>query len=119
MELFLKTKDNYSILEQRKILRNFATIYALEVKENENEVDPNRLKDSYFNDLRKSVLLSIKSLIQTGLFKSNIQFELSTDESIENILELIRSLEIEKVQEETENINQKNLKKSEKTTLYI
>lgn len=119
MELFLKTKDSYSILEQRKILRNFATIYALEVKENENEVDPNRLKDSYFNDLRKSILLSIKSLIQTGLFKNNIQFELSTDESIENILELIRSLEIEKVQEETENINQKNLKKSEKTTLYI
>ena len=34
MELFLKTKDSYSILEQRKILRNFATIYTLEVKEN-------------------------------------------------------------------------------------
>ena len=119
MELFLKTKDSYSILEQRKILRSFATIYTLEVKENEKEMDSNRLKDSYFNDLKKSILLSIKSLIQTGLFKSNIQFELSTDESIENILELIRSLEIEKAQEETENNNQKNLKKSEKTTLYI
>ena len=119
MELFLKTKDTYSILEQRKILRNFATIYTLEVKENEKEIDSNKLKDSYFNDLKKSILLSIKSLIQTGLFKSNIQFELSTDESIENILELIRSLEIEKAQEETENSNQKNLKKSEKTTLYI
>lgn len=118
MELFLKTKDSYSILEQRKILRNFATIYTLEVKENENEVDFDRLKDSYFNDLRKSILLSIKSLIQTGLFKSNIQFELSTDESIENILELIRSLEIEKAQEEPENSNQKNLKMSEKITFY-
>lgn len=115
MELFLKTKDSYSILEQRKILRNFATIYALEVKENENEIDSNRLKDSYFNDLKKSIILSIKSLIQTGLFKSNIQFELSTDESIENILELIRSLEIEKAQEEPENSNQKNLKMSEKS----
>lgn len=118
MELFLKTKDTYSILEQRKILRNFATIYTLEVKENEKETDPNRLKDSYFNDLRKSILLSIKSLIQTGLFKSNIQFELSTEESIENILELIRSLEIEKTQEEPENSNLKNLKMSEKITFY-
>ena len=118
MELFLKAKDSYSILEQRKILRNFATIYALEVKENENEIDPNRLKDSYFNDLKKSIILSIKSLIQTGLFKGNIQFELSTDESIENILELIRSLEIEKTQEEPENSNQKNLKMSEKITFY-
>ena len=118
MELFLKTKDSYSILEQRKILRNFATIYTLEVKENIKEIDSNRLKDSYFNDLKKSIILSIKSLIQTGLFKSNIQFELSTDESIENILELIRSLEIEKTQEEPENSNQKNLKMSEKITFY-
>ena len=118
MELFLKTKDSYSILEQRKILRNFATIYTLEVKENIKEIDSNRLKDSYFNDLKKSIILSIKSLIQTGLFKGNIQFELSTDESIESILELIRSLEIEKTQEEPENSNQKNLKMSEKITFY-
>ena len=118
MELFLKTKDSYSILEQRKILRNFATIYTLEVKENIKEIDSNRLKDSYFNDLKKSIILSIKSLIQTGLFKGNIQFELSIDESIENILELIRSLEIEKTQEEPENSNQKNLKMSEKITFY-
>ena len=100
MELFLKTKDSYSIVEQRKILRNFATIYTLEVKENSNEIDSNRLKDSYFNDLKKSILLSIRTLIQTGLFKSNIQFELSTDESIENILELIRSLELKNIDKE-------------------
>ena len=109
MELFLKTKDSYSILEQRKILRNFATIYTLEVKENIKEIDSNRLKDSYFNDLKKSIILSIKSLIQTGLFKGNIQFELSIDESIENILELIRSLEIEK--------HKKNQKTAIKRTL--
>ena len=100
MELFLKTKDSYSIVEQRKILRSFATIYTLEVKENSNEIDSNRLKDSYFNDLKKSILLSIRTLIQTGLFKSNIQFELSTDESIENILELIRSLELKNIDKE-------------------
>lgn len=60
--------------------------------------------DKLMEFLRKSILLSIKSLIQTGLFKNNIQFELSIDESIENILELIRSLEIE-------NVNQMTLKK--------
>mgnify|MGYP001153726705 CR=1 FL=1 len=60
--------------------------------------------DKLMELLRKSILLSIKSLIQTALFKSNIQFELSIDESIENILELIRSLEIE-------NVNQRTLKK--------
>ena len=60
--------------------------------------------DKLMELLRKSILLSIKSLIQTAFFKSNIQFELSIDESIENILELIRSLEIE-------NVNQRTLKK--------
>ena len=60
--------------------------------------------DKLMELLRKSILLSIKSLIQTRLFKNNIQFELSIDESIENILELIRSLEIE-------NVNQRTLKK--------
>lgn len=60
--------------------------------------------DKLMELLRKSILLSIKSLIQTGLFKNNIQFELSIDESIKNILELIRSLEIE-------NVNQRTLKK--------
>lgn len=60
--------------------------------------------DKLMEFLRKSILLSIKSLIQTELFKNNIQFELSIDESIENILELIRSLEIE-------NVNQRALKK--------
>ena len=99
-----------------KLIINGETLF--DTKENEKETDPNRLKDSYFNDLRKSILLSIKSLIQTGLFKNNIQFELSTDESIENILELIRSLEIEKTQEEPENSSQKNLKMSEKITFY-
>ena len=60
--------------------------------------------DKLMELLRKSILLSIKSLTHTGLFKNNIQFELSIDESIENILELIRSLEIE-------NVNQRTLKK--------
>ena len=60
--------------------------------------------DKLMELLRKSILLSIKSLIQTALFKNHIQFELSIDESIKNIIDLIISLEIE-------NVNQRTLKK--------
>ena len=63
MELFLKTKDNYSLIEQRKILRNFASVYMLEVKENESEVTLKRLEDSYFEDLKKSIMICIDALI--------------------------------------------------------
>lgn len=97
MELFLKTKQDYSILEQRKILRSFSTIYTLEVKENQNEVTVERLKNSYFNDIKKSILLCIDTLIEEGYIIGNIMADLSKEESIEEILELIKSLEINKL----------------------
>lgn len=97
MELFLKTKDNYSILEQRKILRNFASLYALEVKENESEVTVERLQDSYFEDLKKSILLFINALVESGYVKDNIITELVDTENTEEILNLIKNLEFKKM----------------------
>lgn len=100
MELFLKTKDDYSVLEQRRILKNFASVYALEVKENESEVTTERLEDSYFDDLKKSIMLFINALIENGFVKSNMIVELSKEGTTEEILELIRSLEFNKLSKE-------------------
>ena len=97
MELFLKTKDSYSILEQRKILRSFASVYALEVKENESEVTVERLQDSYFEDLKKSILLFINALVESGYVKDNIITELTDTENTEEILNLIKNLEFKKI----------------------
>lgn len=97
MELFLKTKDSYSILEQRKILRNFASVYALEVKENESEATVERLQDSYFEDLKKSILLFINALVESGYVKDNIITELTDTENTEEILNLIKNLEFKKI----------------------
>lgn len=102
MELFLKTKDSYSILEQRKILRNFASVYALEVKENESEVTVERLQDSYFEDLKKSILLFINALVESGYVKDNIITELTDTENTEEILNLIKNLEFKKISLEDE-----------------
>ena len=97
MELFLKTKDSYSILEQRKILRSFASVYALEVKENESDVTIERLQDSYFEDLKKSILLFINALVESGYVKDNIITELTDTENTEEILNLIKNLEFKKI----------------------
>lgn len=97
MELFLKTKDSYSILEQRKILRNFASLYALEVKENESEVTVERLQDSYFEDLKKSILLFINALVESGYVNDSIITELTDTENTEEILNLIKNLEFKKM----------------------
>lgn len=100
MELFLKTKDDYSIIEQRKILKSFAGVYMLEVKEKEAEVTPERLEDSYFADLKKSIMLFINALIENGYVKNNMIVELSKEGSTEEILSLIRSLEFNKLSKE-------------------
>ena len=100
MELFLKTKDNYSLIEQRKILRNFASVYMFEVKENESEVTLKRLEDSYFEDLKKSIMICIDALIENGFVKSNMITELSKEETTEEVLNLIRSLEFNKLSKE-------------------
>lgn len=100
MELFLKTKDNYSLIEQRKILRNFASVYMFEVKENESEVTLKRLEDSYFEDLKKSIMICIDALIENGFVESNMIAELSKEETTEEALNLIRSLEFNKLSKE-------------------
>lgn len=100
MELFLKTKDDYSVLEQRRILRNFASVYMLEVKENESEVTLKRLEDSYFEDLKKSIMICIDALIENGFVESNMIAELSKEETTEEVLNLIRSLEFNKLSKE-------------------
>ena len=97
MELFLKTKDNYSLIEQRRIIRNFASVYMFEVKENESEVTPKRLEDSYFEDLKKSIMICIDALIENGFVKSNMITELSKEETTEEVLNLIRSLEFNRL----------------------
>lgn len=100
MELFLKTKDNYSLIEQRKILRNFASVYMFEVKENESEITLKRLEDSYFEDLKKSIMICIDALIENGFVESNMIAELSKEETTEEVLNLIRSLEFNKLSKE-------------------
>lgn len=100
MELFLKTKDNYSLIEQRKILRNFASVYMFEVKENGSEVTLKRLEDSYFEDLKKSIMICIDALIENGFVESNMIAELSKEETTEEVLNLIRSLEFNKLSKE-------------------
>lgn len=100
MEFFLKTKDNYSLIEQRKILRNFASVYIFEVKENESELTLKRLEDSYFEDLKKSIMICIDALIENGFVKSNMITELLKEETTEDVLNLIRSLEFNRLSKE-------------------
>lgn len=97
-ELFLKTKNNYSIIEQRKILRNIASLYFFEVKESISVISKERLERSYFVDNIKSILICIESLNELGFI--NINLNIYDDLTLDNLLEIIRSIEFVELSEE-------------------
>ena len=99
-ELFLKSKDEYSALEQRRILKNLSFIYLLEVKENQDEIELERLKNSYFKQNIKSILICIDALIELGFVESDLIIDLNNDISVEGVFEMIRRIEFKKLSKE-------------------
>lgn len=99
-ELFLKTKSRYGLLEQRNVLKKIGFLYLMEIKENIDSIDVKDLENSYFVDSIKAVLVHIDVMRQLGLIKSNVLVELNEDLSVNNVLEIIRTLEFSKVSKE-------------------
>ena len=89
-ELFLKTKNNYSIVDQRKILKTISLIYLLEVIENKDEIDIKELENSYFKDNIKSIILGIKILESLDLIECDINLYLNDDISVYNVVNTIK-----------------------------
>ena len=96
-ELFLKTKNNYSIIDQRKILKTISLIYLFEVMENIDNIDIRILENSYFKDNIKSIILGIKSLQEIGILESNINLYLDKDISTINVVNIIKELKVKKI----------------------
>jgi len=99
-ELFLKTKDEYNLVKQRKIIKDISFIYLLEVKENIDNIDINKLKNGYFSSNIKSVILSLNALSELGFIKKDLIIDLNTDLSVENVLEIIKRIEFNKFSNE-------------------
>lgn len=97
MELFLKTKNNYSVIDQRKILKTISLLYLFEVIENKDIIDIRILENGYFKDNIKSIILGIKSLQEVGILENNINLYLDNDISIINVVDVIKKLKVKKI----------------------
>ena len=97
MELFLKTKNNYSVIDQRKILKTISLLYLFEVIENKDSIDIKILENGYFKDNIKSIILGIKSLQELGILENNINLYLDSDISIINVVKVIKELRVKKI----------------------
>lgn len=95
-EMFLKTKNNYDLLTQREIIRTISLLYLLEAIE--NKINFSDVKNTYFEDNIKSIILSIKTLEELDLIEENITFNLDDEIDIEHIINIINKIEFKKIE---------------------
>lgn len=88
-ELFLKMKSLYNLKVQREVIRNISFIYLMEVYENINIITEEQLKESYFADNMKSIIIAIESLIRADLIEDNIIIDFNSELTIHELLDII------------------------------
>lgn len=89
---FLSESNKYSILEQKNIIESIAGLYVLVTKENINSVAVVNASESYFNELKKSILLYIESLHKEGI--TDIEIDFNKDYEVDEILNLIKDMKL-------------------------
>ena len=94
-ELFLKTKQEYALKSQTKILKDIAFLYIMETIEDE-DIKIRDLENSYFIDHLKYIMMVIMSLIDDDIIKDDILINLDDELNIYNIYNIIKNIEFKK-----------------------
>lgn len=94
MELYLKMQNDYDIVNKRKIIRNIALLYLLLLIKNKNIIDRIDFENSYINDNLLTILIWINTLKEENIINCSKLIDLSYDYNINDILEIIKSIEI-------------------------
>ena len=93
--MLLKTKKEYALKEQTKILKDIAFLYIMEVIEDE-DIKITDLENSYFSDHLKYIMMVIMSLIDDDIIKDDILINLDDELNIYNIYNIIKNIEFKK-----------------------
>ena len=95
-ELFLTISKKYSPQERREIIKSISLLYLLEVYQQRNTIKEEDLINSYFKNNLRTIMINIEELKEQGIINENIYIDLETDLTTENILYLIKKIEITK-----------------------
>ena len=98
-DMFLKSKDKYPYSIQRQVLKKISLVYVLFLKLNSDNINLESLENSYFNDNKKTILLNISVLSELGIVNS-ISLDFNKKYSNEEILNIIKEIEFNKVKDE-------------------
>ena len=99
VKLFLQMKSNYSPIIQRNVIEKFALIYIYEIFENKKAITIEELKDSYINDMLKSVLICLNNMIDNNEIENNIIIKLEGDITLSYIINCIKEIKFNKNKE--------------------
>lgn len=90
-DMFLKSKDDYTIIDQRIILKKLSLLYVLVIKDNINNVNSSNLENSYFKETIKSIILNINELSENNIIE-DASLDFSKLYSIEETLDIIKNI---------------------------
>ena len=91
-ELFLRIKDKFNLLDQRKVLRNLAFLYLMEVYENKDIISIEELENSYFSSNLKSIIIWINTLIEEDIIECDYLVSLRDDLNVEIVFDCIKNI---------------------------
>ncbi len=90
-KLFLQMKDNFSYPVQRKTISKLALLYIYELYENKDSINIEDLSNSYINDILKSIVICLNTLIDNNIIENNIIIKLD-DISLDYIVDCIKNI---------------------------
>jgi len=99
-EMFLISKDDYEIKIQRHIIKKICILYLFVIKSNINNINVNKLNESYFKDNLKTILLHILALNDIKIIKNAPNVNFDDNITVESIFNMIKEIEFNKLDKE-------------------
>ena len=100
IEMFLISKDDYEINMQRQILKHISMLYLFVIKSNIDNININKLNNSYFKDNLKTILLNILGLNEIEIIKNAPNVNFDDTVTVESIFNIIKEIEFDKLDKE-------------------
>ena len=96
MEIFLSSKDDYEIKIQRHIIKKICILYLFVIKSNIDNINVNKLNESYFKDNLKTILLHILALNDMEIIKNAPSVNFDDNITLESVFNMIKDIEFNK-----------------------
>ena len=93
--MFIKQKEEYSLVNQRLFQRNISILYFFELYEQKDNLDIEELNNTYIVDNLKTIIIVINTFQEENILTYDYYLDLNNI-SLENVINLIKSIKFTK-----------------------